>query len=137
MIALLLFLTFAAAPHRPNPDVTPGLTRPLSLHTVCTTRWGRDRRHVTEAMRRQVFKAYGIPYSRHAQYELDHLIPRSLAGADDVLNLWPQPLGEATHEKDPLEVKLGKLVCAGSLKLEDAQEAIRSNWPAAHRLYVR
>lgn len=121
---------------RPNPNVTWGETRRMSRRTMCSTPWGRDVRHVTVGMRREVFSLYGIPYSQRANYELDHLIPRSLGGADDVRNLWPQPLWQARHMKDVLEVKLGKMVCAGEITAEAAQQMITSDWYAAYRLYV-
>jgi hypothetical protein len=139
MIALLLVL-FAGpipAPTKPNPTLTPGVTRPLSLHAVCTTRWGKDRRFVTERMKRDVFEAYGIPWTHHALYEVDHLIPRELGGADAEGNLWPErwadPNGART--KDRLENQLHRQVCAKTITLQQAQEAIRSDWLAAWRLY--
>lgn len=132
MIALLLL-----AMALPNLGRTPGVVNhDIDLHAVCTTKWGRDRRSVTESMRRHVFEAYGIAWARRSEYEVDHLIPRDLGGADDVLNLWPQPLGEAKHFKDPLEVKLRKMVCAGELTLTQAQRAIRTDWRIAYRTYV-
>ncbi len=132
LIALLLLASAAVAQDRPNPDLTPGAVRPLTLGTVCTTRWGVDRRHVTTAMRRHVFAAYGIPWERRADYELDHLVPRSLAGADDILNLFPQPWPSA-RKKDRLEVALGKRVCAGTMTLPQAQRAFRTDWMAAYQ----
>jgi hypothetical protein len=137
VIALLLLL--AAGPQiRPLATMTPGVARPLTRETVCTTKWGKDRRHVTLAMKREVFAAYGIPYADHAKYEVDHLISRELGGADDVRNLWPQPWTgtENAHMKDRLENALHRQVCAGTITLEHAQEAIRSDWIAAFRLYV-
>jgi hypothetical protein len=136
MIALLLLLLSA---DKPQASLTPGVTRPLSRAAVCSTKWGLDRRHVTDSMRKQVFAAYGIPYSQHAKYELDHYIPRELGGADDVRNLWPQPFTgpNNAHEKDRLENALHRAVCAGQVSLSDAQEAIRSDWLAAYRLWVR
>jgi hypothetical protein len=137
VIALLLLVSMASA-DRPNRELTPGVTRPISRTAVCSTRWGLDRRHVTEAMRKQVFTNYGIPYSQHRSYELDHDVPRELGGSDDVRNLWPQPLAGKfnAHEKDRLENALHKLVCAGEMSLEFAQQAIVSDWIAAYRLYV-
>jgi hypothetical protein len=138
MIALLVLLTLASA-DRPSRELTPGVTRPLSRTAVCSTRWGLDRRHVTEAMRRQVFAAYGIPYSQHRLYELDHNVPRELGGADDVANLWPQKLAGPynAHQKDRLENALHRAVCAGQLSLHDAQESIRVDWISSYRLWVR
>jgi len=139
-IALLLMLA-AGQPAdlvRPNPDLTPGLTRPLSQETICTTKWGLDRRRVTVAMKREVATAYSVPWERRREYEFDHLIPRSLGGADASLNLWPQPwVGDyGARKKDRLEVRLGKLVCGGALSLDVARDAIVTDWVAAYRMYV-
>jgi hypothetical protein len=129
--ALLLVATLTA----PRPALTPGVARSLTTRQVCQTKWGRDRRFVTQAMKQHVFAAYGIPWSQRARFEVDHLISRDLAGADHERNLWPQPLYDA-HQKDRLEVKLKTLVCRGALTLAFAQQAIRSDWRAAYRLYV-
>lgn len=139
MIAVLMALVLATTPAaRPRRDLTPGLTRPLSRAVVCSTRWGLDRRVVTLAMKRRVAAAYGVPWADHARYEFDHLVPRELGGADDTQNLWPQSwVGAANaHMKDRLENALHRKVCAGELTLEHAQQAIRSDWIAAFRLYV-
>ncbi len=108
-----------------NPALTPGVVRPLSLARICGTKWGHDRRFVTRAMRKQVFAAYGIPWAQHPRYEVDHLEPRSLGGADDVANLWPQRWPEA-HAKDREEVRLHRAVCAGTVPLADAQAQMRA-----------
>lgn len=138
MIALLLTLLLAGQV-RPDRALTPGVTRPLSRESVCSIKWGKDRRHVTLSMKKQVFEAYGIPYADHAKYEVDHLISRELGGADDVRNLWPEKWDgqDGAHAKDRLENALHRQVCAGAMTLEHAQQAIRSDWMAAFRLYVR
>lgn len=121
---------------RPDPTFTPGQARQLTRDQVCAIRWGKDRRHVTESMKRQVAAHYRVKWENRAKYEFDHLIPRELGGADDIRNLWPQPLSEAVHKKDPLENVLHRRVCAGEISLEFAQEAISSDWFAAYRLWV-
>jgi hypothetical protein len=142
VILVALLVALAAAPPRPpvrpNLELTPGLTRTLSREQVCSIKWGKDRRHVTEGMKKQVFEAYGIPWEQHARFEVDHLVSRELGGADDVRNLWPQ-LWTGTHNarmKDHLENTLHRKVCAGEMTLRFAQEAIASDWVAAYRLYV-
>lgn len=124
---LALLVALVLGPFAPDPTLTPGVTRPLTLAQLCGTRWGADHRHVTPAMRRRVFAAYRVPYATHALYELDHLIPRELAGADDVANLWPQPWADA-HLKDREENRLHVAVCRGDLSLTDAQAQMR-RWP--------
>lgn len=142
MIGLLLTLSLAAAaprpPVRPNLELTPGVTRKLTRDQVCTIKWGKDRRHVTLGMKKQVFAAYGIPWEDHSLYEVDHLISRELGGADDVDNLWPE-LWTGAHNarmKDRLENNLHRRVCAGEMTLKFAQDAIVTDWVAAYRLYV-
>lgn len=142
---ILWFVSVAAfAGPLPDPVLTPGVTRNLTLEQVCTTKWGRDRRAVTANMKAQVYAMYHM--KQHSGEcalsprgcEIDHLIPRELGGADDVRNLWPQPYGGPCNavNKDRLENWLHKMVCAGKMSLEDAQRAIATDWVAAHRTYV-
>jgi hypothetical protein len=137
MTLFVLVLMLLQSP-APNARLTPGAVRPLSVTEVCSTRWGRDVRKVTQAMKQHVAAAYGVRWADHARYEFDHLIPRSLAGADDELNLWPQAwaLPYGAHQKDLLENELHRRVCAGSMTLPAAQQAIRSDWQDAFRRYV-
>jgi hypothetical protein len=44
--------------------------------------------------------------------------------------------GWTADRKDDLEAALNRLVCAGSLSLAEAQQAIASNWIEAYRRYV-
>jgi hypothetical protein len=127
MIALLL----AAAITLPTkPTHTPGVVRPLTTTQVCSTKWGKDRRHVTEGMKREIAARYGLTRTdikargKGPCCEVDHLIPRELGGADDVDNLWPQPWADATV-KDHDENRLHRAVCAGELPLRDAQDQMR------------
>lgn len=122
----------------PNLAVTPGVVRPLSLAVICATAWGRDVRHVTDAKRQAAFARYGVPWADRAHYETDHVIPRSLGGADAVDNLWPQPLAEARQLKDVLEVKLSRLVCdpRSGVSLAEARTALRGDWRVAYRHYM-
>jgi hypothetical protein len=135
-IALALSVLPAAASARPlHRGLTPGAVRPMTAADVCAVTWGKDDRHVTPKMRAHVFAVYGIPREQWKDYELDHLISRDVGGADDVLNLKPQPWAEA-HLKDRLEVKLWRLVCAHELRLVDAQEWIRRDWRKAYRVFI-
>ena len=58
---------------------------------------------------------------RHAaDYELDHIVPLCLGGSNDLSNLQLQPWPEA-HEKDKLEWKACKMVCNGTVWLDEAR----------------
>lgn len=147
MAFLLWFFFWAAgafAGTLPDPALTPGVTRNLTLDQVCTTKWGKDERAVTASMKSQVYAEYHmVRYQGDCALskrgcEVDHLISRELAGADDVKNLWPQPYGGQCNavQKDHLENKLHQLVCGKAITLQSAQQAIAKNWIDAYRTYI-
>jgi hypothetical protein len=123
---MIILLIFQLARPIPKSDTTPGLTRNMTKTAICNTKWGLDRRHVTIKMKKTVFALYGVDWTLRKNYEVDHLIPRELGGADDVRNLWVQPWPDA-HKKDVVENRLHREVCAGTTMLEDAQRQMR-NW---------
>lgn len=135
--ALLLALALTL----PNAKITPGVTHPITTKVLCATKWGKDRRFVTEKMKRTVAESYGlerksvVAYGKGPCCEFDHLISRELGGSDDIANLWPQPWKQA-KQKDQLENRLHVLVCSGQLPLEDAQRSIATDWQAAFNRYV-
>lgn len=121
----------------PDPMLTPGVVRTdITQDNICKTKWGKDRRFVTAAMKREVFARYGLSGNddpactrdKHGRKcELDHLISRELGGADDVDNIWPQPYGGFPWNavrKDRVENRLHKEICAGNITLQDAQREI-------------
>lgn len=132
---------------RPDPVLTPGVTRNISLAEVCATKWDRDARAVTSQMKREVFRSYGLRGNYpvawchrdgHGRvFEIDHLVSRELGGADDVKNLWPECYsGEASATvKDKVENRLHKEVCAKHITLEEAQHDIRTDWRDVYRRY--
>jgi hypothetical protein len=144
----LLLLAIAPAAARdltiPDPELTPGVATDATLETICGTKWGKDVRHVTPAMKRERFTAYGIqckPLFKGSRlqacgkWEIDHCISRELGGADDVRNLWPQSYsgGWNARDKDRLENELHKRLCHGELSLADAQKRICGDWRDAYR----
>lgn len=155
ILVLIIFIVISAAlGQMPDPVKTPGAVRDLTKAQICSTKWMRGRKVITEAserkvtaaMKRQVFRSYGIEcrpitskakgLPRCANWEIDHSVPRSLGGADDVKNLFPQPFKGRwnAHRKDVLERRLQREVCAGLVDLKDAQREIAREWPA---LYIR
>lgn len=130
---IMLFLWFvpviAGELAQPSPILTPGvIVEGMTAKKSCATQWGKDVRHVTSAMKQQMCFEYAARKCPGPQWELDHWIPRELGGADDVRNLWPQPLAEA-RQKDRVENYLHRRVCAGTMTLEQAQRMVR-DWPA-------
>ncbi len=108
-------------------DVRPG----INLTTVCTTKWGRDTRHVTLAMRHAVFIRDKVLWAEHTKLIIDHRVPRELGGADTLSNLWVQSRAEA-RLKDREENRLHRAVCAGTILLSEAQERMRQ-WKTAEQ----
>ena len=123
---------------RPDPMLTPGATRPVTLHELCTPGSSAAARKVSTATKREVFARYRVTPTPGA-YEVDHLISLELGGSNDLANLWPQAYHGAlnAHDKDHLENQLHALVCAGTVSLAEAQHAIATDWVAAMQKYGR
>ena len=105
----------------PNPKLTPGRIAQRD----------KDRGGVTLAMEKKVFARYHLPWSRRAEFKIDHLIPLELGGADTIDNLWPQnvrmrPYG--AERKELLTEALLARVRAGQMTFAQAQEEIRRDW---------
>jgi hypothetical protein len=49
---------------------------------------------------------------------------------NDVANLWPE-VGSIPNPKDRVENALHRAICAGAVKLIDAQNAIATDWTTA------
>ncbi len=110
LIALLIAgIACAADPILPNLHLTPGMYRKdLSADQISKTKWGLDKRHVTESMKKQVFAEYGVSLSRRSEFEVDHLISRELGGTDD-------------SKKE--------------ITLEEARKAVTHDWRKAYKKY--
>jgi hypothetical protein len=100
-------VSFADAAAIPDPQVTPGEVVSTSA-LACAE--GHTRRPNTVEAAHRVLELYGVPWSERGNYEIDHLVPRCLGGADTVLNLWPEPLQEAVR-KDRVEREICRAVC--------------------------
>ena len=105
----------------PNPKLTPG--------RVAGTE--KERSGVTAAMEQKVFARYRLPWSRRAEFKIDHLIPRELGGADTIDNLWPQSVRVRPYGSDRKELLTEVLlarIAKGQITLAQAQEEIRRDW---------
>jgi hypothetical protein len=60
LLFALLLPAFARAQRMPDRDLTPGVVAITDTRKVCSIRWGKDERHVTPAMKRAVYAAYGV-----------------------------------------------------------------------------
>lgn len=123
----------------PDPAITPGaVIAGVAVSDLCRHGYTAEVRNVPASLKRQVFIRYGIDPARSAAFEVDHLISLELGGSNAIENLWPEPYEAlmGAHIKDKLENRLHRLVCAGTLSLEEAQRAIAGDWQAAYRLYM-
>ena len=135
----------------PNSSFTPGATNPSVTQdniktNVCKANWtGTVRPPVAYTNKLKATQMAGDYKSlvatfgtSAANYEEDHLISLQLGGSPtDPKNLWPQPYaGNNARKKDVVETALKRLVCAGTMKLADAQKAISTNWVDAYNKYV-
>ncbi len=139
--SILLMCPKVSAGTMPDDILTPGEVRlGLDIKTICSTKWGLDKRYVTSVMKRRTFHNYGftgykdpkcIPDKNGRSCEIDHKIPRALGGADSMKNIWPQPFGGEwnAHDKDRLEVRLHRRVCkTKDMELQVARDCIVKDW---------
>jgi hypothetical protein len=115
----------------PNRTWTPGAIQSSDTAAICTPGWAEAHRDVSYATEDDVAREYGL--SSHSGYEIDHLIPLELGGANAVANLWPEPYDSpyGATQKDGLEDNLHDQVCHHGLALATAQQEIAANWYAA------
>lgn len=83
------------------------------------------RRNVTPETKRSVANDFGI-FDGYQDYEIDHYIPLSIGGSNEVENLWPLPVPVA-RAKSALEGKIHEQVKEGALTQDQAIERVR-NW---------
>jgi hypothetical protein len=125
----------------PDPTLTPGAVRTTDVNEICSTptsglrHWSRERDD-------RILAEYGIGPGPHPDWEVDHLIPLCLGGADSDANRWPEPRRSIEKEwpaelKDDLEHRLCEMVCAGELDVRQAQAEISSDWTESYRLRFR
>ena len=126
----------------PDPSCQPGSTNPdvtqsTISSTICVSGWTatvRPSSSYTTALKITQITEYGYSDTSTADYEEDHVIPLELGGAPKaVTNLWPEPRygTQTATNKDTVENKLKKAVCAGTVTLAKARTAIARDWPTA------
>lgn len=142
MLALFLLAlnqSFADYPILPDPALTPGAVTNLDRSVICVPGYTKKARHVTPAMKREVFRLYGIDIKKikTSDFEVDHLISLELGGNNSIKNLWPESYKTAINarQKDRLENWLHRKVCKGQMTLRSAQRAIRTNWIMTYNYY--
>jgi hypothetical protein len=80
-------------------------------------------------LRQAVFARAGVSFAaHHAEYEVDHIVPRCLDGANTLDNLQLQPWPIA-RIKDHMEAMVCRSYCDGKLTLEEARNYFRRTSP--------
>lgn len=140
----------AAGGELPDATCTPGSVDSTVTQSNISTTLGRSGGYtssvrppasMTEAAKRQLMAAYGIPWSEARGYELDHLVPLCAGGSSDVRNLWPEkndflagdggPSSYVHNSKDRVEAYVCSAIRSGQAPLTAAQQAMVSNWTTA------
>ncbi|MFC9930918.1 hypothetical protein [Streptomyces sp. NPDC127190] len=127
-----------------DPTCQPGalnsaVTQSTIHSTICVSGYStsiRPSTSYTNALKVKQIAEYGYSDTNTADYEEDHLIPLSLGGnPTSPQNLWPEPRYDtgtySATDKDTVEYKLYKAVCAGTIQLAPAQKAIATDWTTA------
>ena len=135
-LAIALFATpFAMAgskySHLPDPVLTPGVVASTDTVLVCEKDYPARSRNVSNTKKNKVYQAYKVKKELCIKgCKIDHLIPLSIGGSNDIANLWPHEYGAdwTVFEKTRLEVRLRKEVCTGKMPITEAQECVRKDW---------
>lgn len=81
------------------------------------------RRDVDGRLKRRIYEDYNIPAQCRRFYTIDHLIPLSIGGSNDIKNLWPEH--RALKERRPhLEDEVFARVSSGELSQQDAIQIV-------------
>jgi hypothetical protein len=136
LLAALASPALADSGMLPDPELTPGAVRTTDVGEICST-GTRELRHWDRQRDDHIMSEYGLPPGPHPDFEVDHLIPLGIGGADDERNLWPEPRRSIepqwnAERKDRLEWKLRDLICSGQLDVAGAQKAISEDWTALY-----
>jgi hypothetical protein len=141
LLALMASPAWADSTIVPDPTLTPGAVRTTDAALICSTDT-RELRHWSRKRDDRIMREYGLAPGPHPDFEVDHLIPLCLGGADDDRNLWPEPRRSiepvwSAERKDELEARMCSLVCAGQIDAAEAQKEISDDWTDAYRKFIR
>ena len=138
MLLITMASAFAAEPITPDKKLTPGAVLTTDTALICQPGYSRTVRHTSGALKHQVYAEYGIEKNT-GHYEIDHLVPLGIGGADTRENLWPESRDTKpwnADRKDRLENYLHVEICAGHIATADAQKAMAEDWTVAYRKYL-
>lgn len=121
----------------PDSGCTPGaIFEDAVKEEICVPGYSKKVRNVSQKTKKKVFEMYGIEYPQpFGSYEVDHLIPLSLGGNNDLANLWPKVADPILGfwEKNIAANYLHKEVCQGQISLNAAQKQMAQDWTAIYK----
>jgi len=119
----------------PNKDKSPG---EMKENFEMGKQGRRPLIRDTDAIRARMLKESGYKNVNPANYELDHIVPRSLGGSDSESNLFPMSrYGKwNADKKDDLEYVMLKMVKNNEISLKGAQQVFKDDWVEGYKMYV-
>jgi hypothetical protein len=114
----------------PDPACASGAVLTTDTSVICVSGYTQTVRDVPLSEKQQVFAEYGIDWSLHSGYEVDHIISLELGGSNEISNLYPESysIQYGARVKDKLENYLHREVCVGRLPITVAQQEIATDW---------
>ncbi len=118
-------------PDGPNPTMTPGVLCAHPSSYRYEEKIPYCDRSVSSSLKKKIIATYDselgytIQKLPRGDFKIDHLIPLSVGGANDVGNLWPQHKSIYAYS-DQIESDLSNLMVKGRIKQAQAIEAILS-----------
>jgi hypothetical protein len=114
--------------------LAPSLGNPGNLKgTICTPGWTSEARALDGELV-PVMTAAAAAYNERGQAVLVWLVPLSLGGSNDASNMFPIPVAASSDDanaKATTDATVNKAVCAGTIGLAAAQQAMATNWTTA------
>jgi hypothetical protein len=94
-LLLTFFLSLSyACPPIPDASISPGHMCTLKDKDYKELRYAEKipycKRNVSNSLKTKIYRTYKIEEKDRKNYTIDHIIPLSIGGSNDIKNLWPE-----------------------------------------------